>query len=148
MRIEPQPSFLLKRICDSLELTALADMTSPEAKRQLKAALWTLRKIAAALDPSKDLLRIEIADMESLLTIYQRSSESNFKELSGASLDTLHHRHLDLQTQLITVDRRAQTDRETGVLEAEQTIRDLRALYRRMLERENMAQGSSCEVAA
>jgi hypothetical protein len=138
VRIEPQPDRLLRRICDSLEKMVLADMAAPEAERQLKTSLWTLRRIADSLCLSDDLLREEIADMESVLAAHGGSCAPAIENGAGG----LRARHRALQEQLIEVDRRAQLARANGNLIAGQAVRDLRALYRRMLERENAVRPS------
>jgi hypothetical protein len=118
---------LISRICDSLEKTTLGDMTGPIATRQLKAGLWTLRRVATSPDFSDTLLACEIADMEALL---QLAAEPT------ATPDALRTRHIALQAQLIEVDRQAQAARATGEAGAGDGVRALRSLYRRMLMRE------------
>jgi hypothetical protein len=118
---------LIRRICNSLEKTALADMTGAVAARQLKAGLWALRRIARSPDFSDTLLADEIADMETLLRLPAEPSTTP---------DALRARHLALQARLIDIDRQAQAARATGEAEAEDGIRALRSLYRRMLMRE------------
>jgi len=127
MRTEPEPALLIERICESLEKTALADMASPLAARQLKAGLWALRRIADSPDFSDTLLAREVADMEALLRL---------PSTSAATAEALRVRHVFLQERLIETDRWAQAAYAAGGAGAKETVHALRALYRRMLARE------------
>lgn len=133
MRTEPRAESLIRRICDSLEKTALADMTGPLAARQLKAGLWTLRRIAGSTDFATDLLAEEIADIEAVL--------EHRAELPD-TLDARRARHVLLQARLIEADRRAQAACASGTAGADDDVRALRSLYRRMLARERASPGS------
>jgi len=125
---------LVRRICDSLDRTALADMTSPLAARQLKAGLWALRRIAEAPDSSDTSLAHEIADMEALLQLPPARAETP---------ESMRSRHVFLQERLIEADRHAQAACATGESGAWDTVCALRSLYRRMLARER-GQLESC----
>ncbi|HEX2884948.1 hypothetical protein [Vineibacter terrae] len=140
MITEPPAYPLLLRICDSLEQTALADMESAEAKRQLKGGLWAIRKIASGLDASCGLLRAEIADMEEVLAQLGEHADADcasYGSLPDSSPETPRARHVTLQARLIAVDRRAQAARAAGDPGATEALHALRALYRRMLGRES-----------
>lgn len=136
MITEPRPDRLLLRLCDSLERTALADMGSAEARRQLKAGLWALRNVASVLDASGALLRAEIADIEGVLAQLARYAEKPAGESSDVSPPSPRERHVALQESLAAVDRRVQAACAGGDAAASDARRILRALYRRMLARE------------
>ena len=139
MITQPPAHLLLIRICDSLERTALSGMESAEAKRQLKGGLWTIRKIASGLDASCGLLRDEIADMEEVLAQLGERAEVDCASRgspSGDQRQAQSARHAALQVRLTDADRHFQAARAAGRPGAAQALQALRALYRRMLERE------------
>jgi hypothetical protein len=129
MNTEPHAPALLARICRTLEETALADMGSAEARRQLKAGLWTIGRIAAALDTPAESLAAEIAYMERVLVQLG-------DDLSDCPAGPPRARHVALQARLADADRHAQAARAGGDPQAAEAVRALRMLYRRMLDRE------------
>ncbi len=132
MTLEPRPDRLLARVCDSLERTALAQPSSREAQKQLKAGLWALRKIAGSLAERDDRLREEVDDMYALLVQHDEAAARSITNTAGDFRD----RHRALQALLIELDHRTQRDRPAPGSAGDSIRRDLRALYRRMLERE------------
>ena len=130
MTLEPRPDRLLARVCDSLESTALADPSSRDAQRQLKAGLWTLRRLAESLARPDDLLREEVADMSAVLA---RHDEAASRDVAAGDLRDRHRR---VQSLLVELDHRTQQGRPQPGSAGERILQDLRALYRRMLERE------------
>ena len=140
MLIEPKADRLLARICESLERTALADMMSPYAHRQLKAGLWALRDLASSLKGQGEWLEREVADMKQVLAAH---ADCRPKPLPGIlPYASLEEQHLALQDQLATLDAHVQATAASRSERAGCAVRELRALYVRMLERERAAKGA------
>lgn len=127
MMIHPTPGALLQRIAETLERSALNDMGSSLAHRQLKAGLWALRDIAGRLDARADVIRADIEDMRATLTATGWKAE--FGPLPNALGDA--ELHLRLQAQLEALEtRQYASSPDSG-----DALRLLRALHQRMLER-------------
>ena len=131
MMIQPQPDRLIERICQSIEKTVLPAMKPSNEQRSLKGALWALRDLASRLGARQELLAAEVADMRQLLAAHA-------PELLGTTNPggSLEDQHLWLQSQLQALDTRAQASAASGDARARHTARELRSLYKRMLDRE------------
>lgn len=136
MLTEPRAGLLLARVSSVLEKTALSDMASPMAQRQLKAGLWVMRDMAARLDGQAATLREDIADMELLLT---RCGAGLHEPATGDEV----HRHQALQEKIAALEAGLYTGGEPLTDQGTAAAKALRALYLRMLERERAQLGAA-----
>lgn len=132
MITQPIPGLLIRRVCDVLE-AAMLDLADPaRAQRQTKAALWSLRRIAQGLEGRDERLRADIADMERVLAAH-RACRPPDDEPPAESTDA---RHRQLQARVAALEADVHRAGSAASPHADAIAQELRALYRRMLERE------------
>lgn len=96
-------------------------MGSAEARRQLKAGLWAIRRIASTLDSSAESLAAEIVDMEQALAQLDCNT-------SDCPAGPPRARHVALQACLADVERRVQAARADGDTGEDKAMHTPRAL--------------------
>lgn len=121
--LRPSPQDLLRGTCDQLEQQVLPELEAGAAQRQLKAALHLLRRLERSWDRLPAYLAEDNADIAATLGSFA----------DGDPVAT----NLRLQEELIAADAEARDAHD------EQRLAELRDLYRRMLDREAHAWGTS-----
>lgn len=143
MTTQPKPALLITRICDALESTILADPAPERAQRQIKAALWALRRIAAGLDQRSELVSADIDDMQRVLAAHGECPEAEMEQVEADE-----ERHIRLQARVAALEASAFTPGTPACCKQVAIAADLRALYGRMLDRERRTLGTGETSAA